>query len=249
MEFKKVFRGYAPKEVDKYIAETAERETSTRRAQKERIDELLEENINLRDRITELQRRQNDVGEVLIVAQKVANDIEQHAKDYADRALVEAKKFYATWQAYSKTIVASFTEDELAAFTNLERKIGDVIANYERKLKGKDAGAEAAENAAPAEIAAKGEAKPRKRKLSPDDFAKQMEAAAEELTAASKSMQSQAAKTEPKRKKSENPISRVEEASGQSIDLRELIRPEQSLEELCSDLGLINLDTDESEDV
>lgn len=244
MEFKKVFRGYAPKEVDKYIAETAERETSTRRAQKERIDELLEENINLRDRITELQRRQNDVGEVLIVAQQVANDIERHAKDYADRALVEAKKFYATWQAYSKTIVASFTEDELAAFTNLERKIGDVIANYERKLKGKDAGAEAAEaaeNAASTDIADKGESKPRKRKLSPDDFAKQMEAAAEELTAASKSMQS---KAEPKRKKSENPISRVEEASGQSIDLRELIRPEQSLEELCSDLGLINIDDD-----
>ncbi len=253
MQFKKVFRGYDPQQVDKYISETADREGATRRAQRERIDELSEENYNLRERIVELQRRQNDVAEAMIVAQKVAADIEQNAKDYADRALVEAKKFYATWQAYSKTIVASFTDDELAAFTGLERKIGDVIANYESKLKG--AVPPSKRNSAP--------------KMTPDEFVKRMEQAADELNA--KSLQAEqveqenpvsdepvdsdatavsAEKAKPtaakpsnskthKETKSANPITRVEQAAGQSVDLKELLRPQQSLEDLCADLGLI----------
>lgn len=224
MEFKKVFRGYDPAQVNKYIKETADKEASIRTSQRERIDELSEENYNLRERIVELTRRQNDVAEAMIVAKQVASDIEQNAKDYADRALVEAKKFYATWQAYSKTIVASFTEDELKAFTNLEHKIGDVIANYERKLKG--------------------EPKSKSSKMTPDEFVKKMEQAAEELTEkANKAEQEETVpEQKPKAKKSANPISRVEEASGQSIDLKELIRPKQTLEELCSDLGLLDSD-------
>lgn len=237
MEFKKVFRGYDPKQVDKYIAETAERESATRSAQRDRITELTDENYNLRERIVELQRRQNDVGEALIVAQRVASEIERNAKDYADRALLEAKKFYATWQAYSKTIVASFTDDEVASFNALERKIGEVIANYERKLKGDDA--------------------PRKskpsRKMTPDEFVRKMEQTADELNARAQRAESEtetvgnAVATDvsdgnSSKPKSANPIKRVEEASGQSVDLMELLRPEQSLEDLCSDLGLINSD-------
>ena len=250
MQFKKVFRGYDPKEVDKYIAETADREGATRRAQRERIDELSEENYNLRERIIELTRRQNDVAEVMLVAQKVAGDIEQNAKDYADRALVEAKKFYATWQAYSKTIVASFTDDELKAFSVLADKIGEVIDNYERKLKGED-------------VLPKKKSAP---KMTPDEFVKKMEQAADELNAKSKQAEEEqdeadvnpdenaaeattdpvakkpaASKDAPVRKPA-NPIKRVEQASGQSVDLKELLRPQQSLEDLCADLGLIDND-------
>lgn len=243
MEFKKVFRGYDPKEVNKYIAETADREGSTRRAQRERIEELSEENYNLRERIVELQRRQNDIAEVMLVAQKVATEMEENAKFIANRALFEAKKFYATWQAYSKTIVASFTEDELVAFTNLERKIGDVIANYERKLKSgnvieetlaqqKEEASTESQDDKPIDQKPAPAVKKAKPKKTAEDFVKQIEQAAEELNAKSSKMQSE--------DKSVNPITRVEQASGQSVDLKELLRPEQSLEELCSDLGLIN---------
>ena len=264
MEFKKVFRGYDPKQVDRYIAETAERESSTLVAQRDRIDELSEENYNLRERITELTRRQNDVAEVMLTAQRVANDIEQNAKDYADRALVEAKKFYATWQAYSKTIVASFSEDELKAFADLENKIGNVITEYERKLKGDEP--------------LKRKSKP---KLSPDEFVKQMELAAEELNARSKQAEQDAQATESEAqpaqdvpadadasepsaesdssadaaekaeqatatvsrgKKSANPVTRIEQASGQSVELMDLLRPKESLEDICADLGLLGDD-------
>lgn len=233
MEFKKVLRGYDPKQVDKYIADNVEKETSTRRAQKERIDELLEENYNLRDRIAELQLKQNDVADALLTAQTVAREMEQNAKDVADKALFEAKKFYATWQAYSKTIVATFSDDELAAFLTLEGKIGDVIAEYERKLKG--------EENPDGDKTSKPKTTAKKRKTTAEDFVKQMEKAAEDLTAESNEMTAAKAKKEPK---SPNPITRVEQASGQTIDLRELLRPEQSLEDLCADLGLIDTDTD-----
>lgn len=239
MEFKKVFRGYDPKQVDKYIAETAEREGATRRAQRERIDELSEENYNLRERIVELQRRQNDVAEAMIVAERVANDIEQNAKNYADRALVEAKKFYATWQAYSKTIVSSFTDDELKAFNALAGKINDVISGYESRLKGEDTPSSKRKSAP---------------KMTPEEFVKKMEQAADELNAKSQKAEQEeekeavkeidsapAAKSETEAvKKSPNPITRIEQASNQSVDLKELLRPEQTLEELCLDLGLID---------
>jgi len=227
MEFKKVFRGYDPVQVNKYIAETADKEASIRRSQKERIDELSEENYNLRDRIAELQLKQNSISDALITAQAVADEMERHAKQYADKALFEAKKFYATWQAYSKTIVASFTEDELAAFMNLERKIGDVIAAYESKNKGGNAGTSKQS----------ADKKTSDRKTTPDEFVKQIDQAAEALTAKANSLDNSSEKSE----KSANPITRVEQAAGQSIDLRELTRTDESLEELCADLGLIDV--------
>lgn len=253
-QFKKVFRGYDPVEVDRYIAANAEQEANTRRAQRERIEELLEENYNIRDRLAELQRAQNDVADALIAAQAAARDIEQNAKDYADKALIEAKKFYATWQAYSKTIVASFTEDELAAFSALEQKIGEVISGYEKKLKcGSAASAEAKSDVRADDEATAGEqtdndvaaAQPAlkptpknsaKRSMSAADFVKTIERAAEDInTEAEQSAQKSS-------KSAKNPIARVEQAAGQSIDLREILRPEESLEDICASLGLIDTD-------
>lgn len=236
MAFSKKMRGYDPAEVDKYIAELSEREGATRRAQKERIDELSEENYNLRERIAELTRRENDIAEALITAQAVARDMEQHAQDCVNKALFEAKKFYATWQAYSKTIIATFTDDEVAAFTSLERKIGDVIASYERKLSGEDV---------EQDVTATVPKKPRKtsaRSSTPEEFVRKMEQATEELNVrAEKKSKEQPAADE---SLDPNPITRVQQAAGQTIDLRELLRPEQSLEDLCADLGLIDTDED-----
>ncbi len=88
-----------------------------------------------------------------------------------------------------------------------------------------------------AETSAEIKAKPANRhSMSAADFVKTIERAAEDLTAEAE----QSAKTSAK--SHANPIARVEQAAGQSIDLRELLRPEQSLEEICADLGLIESD-------
>ena len=71
MNFKKVFRGYDPKQVDKYIAETAQKEQQLRTAQKERIDELSDENYALRQQIKQYQTDEQAISKSLIASQQL----------------------------------------------------------------------------------------------------------------------------------------------------------------------------------
>ena len=131
MEFRKIFRGYDPQSVDKYIADLTDKNKKIHSSQRERIDELLDENSTLRERIAELQAKENAVSDALVVSRNAALQMERQAKDYSDKALFQAKKFYATWQAYAQTAVSGFTKEELSAFNGLQRKIERVIADYE----------------------------------------------------------------------------------------------------------------------
>ena len=63
MEFRKIFRGYDPQSVDKYIAELTDKNKKIHSSQRERIDELLDENSTLRERIAELQAKENAVSD------------------------------------------------------------------------------------------------------------------------------------------------------------------------------------------
>lgn len=226
MEFRKVFHGYDPHSVDKYISDTAEQNKKIHSSQRERIDELLDENATLRDRIAELQAKENAVTDALVVSRNAALLMEQQAKDYSDKALFQAKKFYATWQAYAQTVVSSFTKEELAAFNGLQRKIERVIADYER------------------------EAKKNAEKI---PFSQRMERELEELNRRSRELEASekaaAAASAPTEQSAQeavsdvtdkllNPIDKVEKAAEQAIDLRELTRATDSLEDLCADLGL-----------
>ena len=227
MEFRKVFHGYDPRSVDKYLSDLTEQNKKIHSSQRERIDELLDENATLRDRIAELQAKENAVTDALVVSRNAALLMEQQAKDYSDKALFQAKKFYATWQAYAQTVVSSFTKEELAAFNGLQRKIERVIADYER------------------------EAKKNAEKI---PFSQRMERELEELNRRSRELEEaskNAAATSPSPAEQSaqeavsdvtdkllNPIDKVEKAAEQAIDLRELTRATDSLEDLCADLGL-----------
>lgn len=226
MEFRKVFHGYDPHSVDKYLSDLTEQNKKIHSSQRERIDELLDENATLRDRIAELQAKENAVTDALVVSRNAALLMEQQAKDYSDKALFQAKKFYATWQAYAQTVVSSFTKEELAAFNGLQRKIERVIAEYER------------------------EAKKNAEKI---PFSQRMERELEELNRRSRELEASekaaAAASAPTEQSAQeavsdvtdkllNPIDKVEKAAEQAIDLRELTRATDSLEDLCADLGL-----------
>ena len=227
MEFRKVFHGYDPHSVDKYLSDLTEQNKKIHSSQRERIDELLDENATLRDRIAELQAKENAVTDALVVSRNAALLMEQQAKDYSDKALFQAKKFYATWQAYAQTVVSSFTKEELAAFNGLQRKIERVIAEYER------------------------EAKKNAEKI---PFSQRMERELEELNRRSRELEASekaaAAASAPAEQSAQeavsdvtdkllNPIDKVEKAAEQAIDLRELTRATDSLEDLCADLGLV----------
>lgn len=227
MEFRKVFHGYDPHSVDKYLSDLTEQNKKIHSSQRDRIDELLDENATLRDRIAELQAKENAVTDALVVSRNAALLMEQQAKDYSDKALFQAKKFYATWQAYAQTVVSSFTKEELAAFNGLQRKIERVIAEYER------------------------EAKKNAEKI---PFSQRMERELEELNRRSRELEASekaaAAASAPTEQSAQeatsdvtdkllNPIDKVEKAAEQAIDLRELTRTSDSLEDLCADLGLV----------
>ena len=110
------------------------------------------------------------------------------ADKYSEFVLTRAKIFCASWQAYSQTLIAALTDEEVKAFNALQKKIESLIADYENR------GAK------------------------------------------------EAAATEAKNDENcvfSNPISRIEGASEQIIDLNELVTPTQSLEEICIELGVM----------
>ena len=207
MTFKKKYRGYNPAEVDSYIADlekTAERELEIRVAQKERIDELTEENYAFREQLRKYKENEDAIAQSLIVSQNLAQKMKYDADKYADVVLTRAKIFYATWRAYSQTIISSLLPEEVEEFNKLQRKIEDVINAYEGK-----------------------------------DIAKEIEEGAYDVDKAPK------AKSQPKESSSsrtsayKNPITAIEQAAEQVIDLSELTRTDLSLEDLCEELGLL----------
>ena len=177
MKFKKVFRGYDPKEVDRHLTESAVKEQQIRTSQKERIDELLEENRALRQELARYREDEHAISRALIESQQFAENARNQAEKYSDTVVQRAKIFCASWQAYSRTLVAALTDKEVREFNGLQRKIENLVAAYT------------------------------------GDAAQQVAAT--------------------------NPITRVESAAEQVIDLNELTVPTQSLEEICVELGII----------
>ena len=170
----------------------------------------------------------NAVSDALVVSRNAALQMERQAKDYSDKALFQAKKFYATWQAYAQTVVSSFTKEELAAFNGLQRKIERVIADYERNARKK------AESDIPFSQRMERELEELNRRSRELEEASKVAAASSAESAASSEQLS-----EQEQSSMQNPIDKVEKAAEQVIDLRELMRANDSLEDLCADLGLV----------
>ena len=134
MNFNKKHRGYDPAQVDKYMEEKereAQREKAIRVAQKERIDELTEENHTLREQLTRYKEDEEAISKSLIVSQKLAKDMQYDAEKYSHLVLKRAKIFYATWRAYAQTLISSLSPEEVAEFNKLQHKIEELINAYD----------------------------------------------------------------------------------------------------------------------
>ena len=221
MNFKRKFNGYDTAEVDKYIEESEARDKQIRTAQKERIDELTEENYTLRQQLHQYQTDEQAISKSLIVSQRLAEDLKFDAEKYSDLVLSRAKIFYATWRSYAQTLISSLSPQEIAEFNKLQRKIEDVINAYE----GKDVAKEIKEREE--KKTASGSAATEHASRSLDKKQQQQARATIDVTPTKTTMGTLA-----------NPISKIEQAADQVIDLRELTRTDLSLEELCAELGL-----------
>ncbi|MCH5156311.1 MAG: DivIVA domain-containing protein [Clostridiales bacterium] len=136
MKFNKKMRGYDTAQVDKYLEElekTSEREKEIRVSQKERIDQLTDENETLRQQVKKYQDDEQAISQSLIVSQNLAQRMKYDAEKYSDIVLTRAKIFYATWRAYSQIIISSLSAEEVAEFNKLQSKIEDIIDAYEGK--------------------------------------------------------------------------------------------------------------------
>ncbi len=220
MKFKRVFRGYDIDEVERYISETADNEKKIRLAQRERIDELSDENYALRQELNRYKADEQAISESLVASRNFAQEVQLNAEEYADKVLVQAKKFYATWQAYSQTLVSTLTPEELKSFNDLQKRLEKVINGYrkERETESDDNVASVPNSGAAATVS--------------------KEQSAESLEPERES-DGNTAEDGSKQRSMHNPIAKVENAAEAVIDLRELTRTEQTLEELCADLGLI----------
>lgn len=211
MEFSKVFRGYSPQQVEKYINQTAQKEAELRLQQKERIEQLLQENAQLSQQVEQYKKDELSISKTLVASKQLAEELKYDAQKYSDLVLSRAKIFHATWLAYFQTLIATLSDDEVTQFNAIRQKIETLIDAYEGK-KVVDEAQMLANSVA-------------------TSTSQRDECAEVDITPSVATMNLG---------KLSNPISKVEDASGQHvIDLRELLTPEESLEELCADLGLI----------
>ena len=233
MIFKKVFRGYDPNQVDKYLAEIITKNKQVSAEQRERIDQLCDENQALREQIKQYQTDEQAISKSLIASQNLAQELKFDAEKYSDLVLSRAKMFYATWRAYSQTLISSLSAEEVEEFNKLQKRIEEVINSYE----GREAPAKTATNKhnakqTAATVSQTGVQPP---DIDADDAPQPI--SQEELQQARQIVD--VTPSETTMGIYANPIKKVEQAADQVIDLRELTKPDMSLEELCIELGLI----------
>lgn len=229
MKFKKVLSGYSPKQVDEYLRDLTQKHEQVRLAQKQHLDELTEENYQLRQKVKQFEQDEQAISKSLIESQKLASELKNDAVRFSELVLSRAKVFYATWQAYAKTLVATLDDQELLQFGRLMAKIERLINAYEGKNVHSDVKT-IVDKARQTDVVEIPTDQPQEQA---DDV--QTEVAATDTPPVETPDLAPSATT---MGVYANPIDKVEQA-GQVIDLRELTKVDDSLEQLCVDLGLI----------
>lgn len=258
MKFKKSFRGYDPEQVERYLKENSEKESKMRAVQKERIDMLSDENFSLRKQLRQYQEDEKAISQSLIDSRHMAEEVKGNAEKYSELVLTRAKTFYAAWKAYSQTLISSLSDEEVIAFNSVLKKIENLINVYQGGDIESDPvvadaktfaskGGDFEESVGDDEIieldfSKNREELERERGASSAKVESALEGAvslSELETAVTVADEAEESQSDSPKEPMQNPISKIEDAAEQTIDLRELLRPEQSLEDLCSDLGLI----------
>ncbi len=208
MKFKKSLFGFNKKQVKQFV-EKNDADQKAMQAQRERIAELVEQNERLTKQVEKYQEDEQAVSRALITSQELADKLKNDAEKYSDIVLTRAKIFYAAWQAYTQTLVASLSDSEVQQLNSVIVKIEKLINAYE----GKNVAEQSADLS----------------RKAADEQTSSNEAKTADTSAKS---------ADEKQVPSHNPIKRMEQVSGHAIDLRELVAPTQSLADICRDLGL-----------
>lgn len=131
MKFSKVFRGYSPQEVDCYLEALKTKYNEVFSAQRHRLDELSDENSELRRSITDYKQKEQSIVDSLVESQQLADSVRAEAEKYAEVTVLRAKEFYSAWQSYSQTLVKGLSDEEVAQFNDVLAKMEKLIDDFD----------------------------------------------------------------------------------------------------------------------
>lgn len=214
MKFRKVFRGYDPRQVDEFLKTQAESDKMVLQATRERVDQLLDENKRLGEQLDKYRKDSEAISNALVQSQKLAKLLKNDAEKYSEVVLLRAKLFFAAWQAYAQTLVSTLSREELARFNEIKDKLEKLVYAYD----GRNIAGETADLAL--STGGKSSVKTQVSVAATDN--KQNAANADNVA---------------------NPVKRIQQAADVVIDPKELIHPDKTLEEICADLGLTGGDS------
>lgn len=212
MKFSKTLRGYSPREVDLYLDTLKNKYNEIFAEQRQRVDELSDENAELRANLEDYKSKEKSIVDSIVESQKVAASVKSEADKYAEVISLRAKEFYAAWQNYSKTLVSSLSDAEVAQFNEILAKMESLVNDFD----GGDVRQFSAATAADVNLTSQ---------TSVDSQDDVVQSKAEQKFAS----------------KMINPIKKVEDAAGErhhAIELEELLVPKESLDDLCRSLGV-----------
>lgn len=220
MQFSVTKKGYAPKEVDEYIAAVKREYEKTIIKQRDRIQEMLEKQEETERELASYRAKSNQISKAIVSAVQKAEEIERLSRLKYDQEIERLKAFHEKWTQYYDKILDAYPLDaRLAAAGDFNRRMDKILARV-----GKDDIA-----AALAETSAKPQRKaPDTRPFDPmeriDDYF-----AAEKKEKANAAARSVAATT---------PVRDYPDRSPSGFSFEEALNPTEDLEDILKDLGL-----------
>uniref|UniRef100_UPI00402528DC DivIVA domain-containing protein n=1 Tax=Candidatus Fimenecus sp. TaxID=3022888 RepID=UPI00402528DC len=140
MKFRKVFRGYDPRQVDEFLKTQSESDKMVLQATRERVDQLIDENKRLGEQLNKYRKDSEAISAALVQSQKLAKLLKNDAEKYSEVVLLRAKLFFAAWQAYAQTLVSTLSREELARFDEIKDKLEKLVYAYDgRNIAGETA--------------------------------------------------------------------------------------------------------------
>ena len=138
MKFKRGFRGYRTKEVDKYVSENEKRlqEITTASELKDRrIQELASEVERLNGIIDEQNKKKEMINEALCAAVDRAKQIDEQSEARYRSEMQRLKVFHEKWSEHYKKLVEAYPlDDEMIALGKFTREMSEALSEPQQQF-------------------------------------------------------------------------------------------------------------------
>lgn len=132
MEFSIVKKGYAPKEVDAYIAAVKREYENTVVKQRDRIAELLAQKEENEKELATHREKSSQIGKAIVSAVAKAEEIERLSRLKYNQEIERLKAFHDKWTQYYDRILDAYPlDDRLAAAGEFNRRMEKILSRVD----------------------------------------------------------------------------------------------------------------------